>query len=123
LPSIEPLIRVLIRTRPAQLQKVHPSIDQADTELIKRLCDKLSITDYTKISHLITKVLDDKKLERVDIIFDYGSPTIECQPPVIAYSITVEGPDFIVKQLFHLSIRQTVNYTVKTFESINLENG
>jgi hypothetical protein len=123
LPSVEPPIRVLIRTRPAQLQKVHPSIDQADTELIKRLCDKLSITDHTKISHLITRVSDDKKLERVDIIFDYGSPTIEWQPPVMAYSITVEGPDLIVRQLFHPSIRQIVNHTVKTFESINLENG
>lgn len=123
LPLVQPPIRVLIRTLLAQLQKIHPSIDQADTELIKRLCDKLSITDYTRISHLITRVLDDKKLERVDIIFNYGSPTIECQPRVMAYSITVKDPDLIVEQLFHPSIRQIVNRTVKTFESINLENG
>jgi len=121
--SQEPPIRVLIRTRPAQLQKIHPSIDQADTELIKRLCDKLSITDHTKISYLITRVSDDKKLERVDIIFDYSSPTIECQPPVIAYSITVEGQDLNVEEIFHPNIRQIVNLTVETFESINLENG
>jgi hypothetical protein len=146
LPSVSPPIRVLIRTRPAQLQKIHPSLDQADTELIKKLCDKLSITDKTKISHLITRISDDKtlddkklddkkldskkldskkldgqKLERVDIIFDYGS-AIECQPQVIAYDITVEGPDLIVKHLFNPRIRKIVNETVKTFESINLEN-
>ena len=65
--------------------------------MIKKLCDKLSITDETKIRHLITRISDDKKLddkklddkkldnkkvdneklERVDIIFDYGL-TIEC---------------------------------------------
>ena len=49
LTSIKPPIRVLIRTRLAHLQKIHPSLDQADTELIKKLCDKLSITDKTKI--------------------------------------------------------------------------
>lgn len=137
LRSINPPIQVLIRPRPAQLQKIHPSFDQADTELIQKLCDKLSITDKTKISHLITRIsddnkldgkklngkkLDDKKLERVDIIFDYGSPAIECQSPVIAYDITVEGPDLIVNQLSNPHIRKIVNLTVETFESINLEH-
>jgi len=103
LPSINPPIRVLIRTRLAQLQKIDRSFDKADTELIKKLCDRLSITDKTKIRHLITRIsddkklddkklddeklddeklddekLDDEKLERVDIIFNYGSPIIEC---------------------------------------------
>jgi hypothetical protein len=202
LPSINPPIRVLIRTRLAQLQKIDPSFDKADTELIKRLCDRLSITGETKIRHLITRIsdnkkvddnrvddnkvddnkvddkkvdgskvdgnkadgekvddnkvddnkvddnrvdgekvdgekvdgekvdgekvdgekVDGKKLERVDIIFDYGSPTIECQPRVMAYSITVEGSDLTIKQLSHPNIRKFVNLTVKTFESINLEN-
>ncbi|KAH6667478.1 hypothetical protein B0J14DRAFT_602392 [Halenospora varia] len=152
LPSINPPIRVLIRTRLAQLQKIDPSFDKADTELIKRLCDRLSITDETKIRHLITRIsddkklddkkmddkklddkklddeklddkkLDDKKLERVDIIFDYGSPTIDCQPQVMIYSITVEGSDLIIKQRFNPNIRKFVNLTVETFESINLEN-
>jgi hypothetical protein len=165
LPSINPPIRVLIRTRLAQLQKIDPSFDKADTELIKRLCDRLSITDETKIRHLITRISDDKKVDgkkvddnkvddnrvddnrvddkvddnrvdkkvdgekvdskklgRVDIIFDYGSPIIECQPRVMAYSITVEGSDLTIKQLSHPNIRKFVNLTVKTFESINLEN-
>src|ERR1700693_1194537 len=107
LPSINPPIRVLIRTRLAQLQKIDHSFDKADTELIKKLCDRLSITDETETRHLITRIsadkklddeksndekvenkkVDDKKVERVDIIFDYGLPTIKCQPRVMAYSI------------------------------------
>ena len=82
----------------AQLPKIDPSFDKADTELIERLCDKLSITDKTKIRHLITRIsdnkkindkkvddrkvddkkVDDKKLEQANIIFDYGLLTIEC---------------------------------------------
>jgi len=61
-------------------------------------------------------------LERVDIIFDYGSLTIDCQPQVMIYSITVEGSDLIIKQRFNLNIRKFVNLTIETFESINLEN-
>lgn len=71
--------------------------------MIKKLCDRLSIADKTKIRHLITRIednkkldnkklddkkvdnkkvddkkVDDKKLERVNIIFDYNLPTIKC---------------------------------------------
>jgi hypothetical protein len=60
---INPLIRVLIRTRLAQLEKIDRSFDKADTELIKKLCDSLSITDETKIIHLITRISDNKKLD------------------------------------------------------------
>ena len=63
LPSINPPIRVLIRTRLAQLEKINRSFDKADTELIKKLCDRLSITDETKTRHLITRISDDKKLD------------------------------------------------------------
>ncbi|KAL5319102.1 hypothetical protein ACEPPN_014172 [Leptodophora sp. 'Broadleaf-Isolate-01'] len=55
--------RVLIRTRPAQLEKIDRSFDKADTELIKKLCNSLSITNKTKIVHLITRISDDKKLD------------------------------------------------------------
>jgi hypothetical protein len=48
LPSINPPTRVLIRTRLTQLQKIDPSFETADTKLIKKLCDKLSITGETK---------------------------------------------------------------------------
>jgi hypothetical protein len=162
LPSIKPPIRVLIRTRLAQLQKIDHSFDKADTELIKKLCDRLSITDETKTRHLITRISDDKKLddkklddeksdgekldgekvddekvdgekvddekvdgkklERVDIIFDYGLPTIKCQPRVMAYSIAVEGSDLTIKPLFNPNIRQFVNRTVDTYNEINFEN-
>ena len=61
----------------------------------KKLDDKLD--DKKLDDKLDDKKLDDKKLERIDIIFDYSSLIIECQPLVIAYDITVEGPDLIVK--------------------------
>jgi hypothetical protein len=63
LPSINPPIRVLIRTRLAQLQKIDPSFDKADTELIKRLCNRLSITGETTVRHLITRISDNKKVD------------------------------------------------------------
>ncbi|KAH8650240.1 hypothetical protein BGZ60DRAFT_534346 [Tricladium varicosporioides] len=137
LPSIKPPIRVLIRTYLAQLQKIDHSFDKADTELIKMLCDRLSITDETKTRHLISRISDDKKLddkklddekldgeklERVDIIFDYDLPTIKCQPLVMAYSIVVEGSDLTIKPLFNPNIRQFVNRTVDAYSEINFEN-
>jgi hypothetical protein len=84
--------------------------------------DGKKLDDKKLDNKLDDKKLDNKKLKRVNIIFDYGSPIIECQPPVIAYNIIVEGPDLIVKQLSNPYIRNIVNLTVKTFELINLEN-
>jgi len=63
LPLINPPIWVLIRTRLAQLQKINYSFNKADTELIKKLYDRLFITDKTKIRYLITRISDDKKLD------------------------------------------------------------
>jgi hypothetical protein len=78
LHPIKPLVRVLIRTRPAELQKIEPSLYTADSMLINKLCAELSITDTKKVAHLITRVADKKKeRERVDIIFDYGMPVDE----------------------------------------------
>jgi len=69
------------------------------------------------------KKLDNKKLERVDIIFDYGSLTIECQPRVTIYSITVEGSDLTIKQRFNPNIRKFMNLAVETFEQRLEDNG
>jgi hypothetical protein len=44
-------------------QKTDPSFGNADTELIKRLCDRLSITGETKIRPLITRISDNKKVD------------------------------------------------------------
>ena len=124
-PSIIPPVRVLIRTRPAQLQKIHPSLDQADTKLIEKLCVELSITDKTKINHLITTTSDEKKnlKERVDIVFDYGVPTNECQPQVVAYSVKVDGSLLTIKQLFHPQIKPKVNQTVEVWRTTNSKYG
>jgi len=83
---INPPVRVLIRTRPAELQKIEPSLYKPDSILIDKLCVKLSITDAMKVTYLITKIADDRKeRERVDIIFDYGVPADQVQPEVRAY--------------------------------------
>jgi hypothetical protein len=63
LPLINPPMRVLIRTYLAQLQKINPSFDKANTELIKRLYNRLSITGETKIRYLITRISDGKKVD------------------------------------------------------------
>jgi hypothetical protein len=63
LPLINLPVRVLIRTRLAQLQTINPSFNKADIELIKRLCNRLSITGKTKIRYLITRISDSKKVD------------------------------------------------------------
>jgi len=89
LPSIKPPVRVLRRTRPDQLAKIHPSLDQADTKLIEKVCEELQITDTTNVRCLITKIWDEKRWDRADIIFDYNVPTNgERKPEVIAYDVT-----------------------------------
>jgi hypothetical protein len=71
---------------------------------------------------LDNKTLNNKKLKQVNIIFNYGSLTIKCQPLVIIYNITVKGLDLIVKQISNPQIRNIINRTIKTFKSINLKN-
>ncbi len=55
LHPIKPRVRVLIRTRPAELQKIDPELHKADSLSVDKLCIQLSFTDTTKIAHLITK--------------------------------------------------------------------
>ncbi len=124
LRPINPPVRVLIRTRPAELQKIEPSLYKADSILIDKLCAELSITDTTKVAHLITKIADEKKeRERVDIIFDYGVPADEVQPEVRAYCIKVNGSNLIVTDYFHPIIKSIVNSVVGLFRSQNSEEG
>jgi hypothetical protein len=121
---IKPPIRVLIRSRPVELQKIDPSIYKADSILIGKLCIELSITDTTKVAHLITKIADEKKQkERVDIIFDYGVPAEDAQPEVRAYCVKVNGSDLIVTDYFHPIIKSIVNAVVGLFRSQNYEEG
>ena len=116
-------IRVLIRTRPAQLQKIHPSVDDADTRLIEKLCVQLSgNTDTTEIRHLITKISDEKGSERVDIVFDYGVPTSECRPQVMAFKVKFNGLVLIIEQLYNPQIEPKVNKTVEWWRAINLKH-
>jgi flavorubredoxin len=67
------------------------------------------------------RLSDKKKLEWADIIFDYGSTAVA--PTVIAYDVTVHGPDLVVKQLSHPQIKQIVNQVVEAHQLINLETG
>jgi hypothetical protein len=99
LHPINPPVRVLIRTRPAELQKIEASLYKADSILIDKLCVKLSITDTTKVAHLITKIADEKKQrEQVDIIFDYGVAADEGQPRVFAFCSLI----IVFTGVFHL---------------------
>jgi hypothetical protein len=121
---IQPPVRVLIRTRPVQLEKIKRSLFEADSILIEKLCVELSIKDTTKIAHLITKIADDKKQkERVDIIFDYGVSTDEGQPKVRAYHINVNGSNLVIKDYFHPAIKPTVNMVVSLYRSQNSQEG
>jgi len=124
LHPINPPVRVLIRTRPAELQKIEPSLYKADSILIDKLCAKLSITDTTKVAHLITKVADEKKQrEQVDIIFDYGVPADDSQPRVEAFRVKVGSSDLIVEYFSHPFIQPKVNQVVGIWRSMNSENG
>jgi hypothetical protein len=69
-----PPVRFLFRTRPEQLETIHPSLDQVDTLLITRLCPVLHI-DVSAVERLITKVWIERNKERLDIICDYGVDT------------------------------------------------
>ncbi|TAQ86661.1 hypothetical protein B7494_g5022 [Chlorociboria aeruginascens] len=96
--------------RLAQLKKIDRPFDKADTELIKKLYDSLSISDKTKIIHLITRISDNKKLDDK-----------KCQPRVMAYSILVEGPELTIEPLFNPNIRHFVNRTVDTYNEIHFD--
>ena len=116
-------VRVLIRTRPAQLEKVHTSIEQADTELIKRFwVQQSNSADTTELCHLITRISDWKTSERVDIIFDYGVPTNERHPRVVAFDVKVSD-SILASQLSHPLIQPKVNETVDRWGKDNLKYG
>jgi hypothetical protein len=124
LHPIKPLVQVLIRTRPAKLQKIEPLLYTADSMLINKLCAKLSITDTKKVAYLITRVVDEKKeRERVDIIFDYGMPADKAQPKVRTFYIKVNSSNLMVKDYFHLTIKSIVNLVVGLFRLQNSEKG
>ena len=99
-PSFEPLqrpVRIFIRTRPVQLQKIHPLLDQTDTKLIEKLCIPLFGTcDTAEIRHLITKTSAKNGSERVEIVFDYDVPANECQPQVAAFNVEVDGSNLMI---------------------------
>ena len=123
-PSLKPLqrpVRILIRTRPAQLQEIHPLLDQADTKLIEKLCmPLLGSSDAAEIRHLITKTSARNGSERVEIVFDYGVPANECQPQVAAFNVKVDGSNLTVTRLFNPTIKPEVNRRVELWRKMNL---
>ncbi|KAF2175222.1 hypothetical protein K469DRAFT_702918 [Zopfia rhizophila CBS 207.26] len=121
--SLRGPIRVLIRTRPAYLQEIHPSFDQADTALIEKLCaSSCDEIDASQIRHLITRIADEKRSERVDIIFDYGVPAEELDPEVLAFKVGVKNSRLTVTKLPHPDIKSKVNDTVHWWRGINVKN-
>ncbi|KAH0562516.1 hypothetical protein GP486_002791 [Trichoglossum hirsutum] len=123
--SLEPLrcpVRIFVRTRPVQLQKIHPLLDRADTELIEKLCVALfGSYDTSEIRHLITKTSTKRESEQVEIVFDYGVPTSDCQPKVAAFNVKVSGSDLTVTRLFNPILQPEVNRRVELWRSINLK--
>jgi hypothetical protein len=90
--------------------------------LIGRHCDYLFI-DKTQITHMITRISDDKRRkERVDIIFDYGVPINDSQPRVLRYNVSVEDSDLTATQLSTPHITPTVNRIVEVYRLINRDN-
>lgn len=107
-------VQVLIWTQPAQLQKIHPTVDKANTRLIEKLCVQLSGSiDTTEIRHLITKISDKKKSEQVNIVFDYDISMNKCWPLVMAFNVKADGLTLTIKQLFNPQIDPKVNETIK----------
>jgi hypothetical protein len=126
LPSTDVLrrpVRVFIRTRPAQLQKIHPSINQADTKLIEKLLVEMTgSVDTTNIYHLITKISDRKRSGQVDIVFDYSVHLNAHQPQVMAFNVKVGDSSLTITGLFNPAIRPKVNKTVEWWRAINLKH-
>ena len=125
LPSLKPPVRVLLRTRPDELAKIHPSLDQADTQLVEKVCAELHITETTNVRRLITKLWDEKRQDRVDIIFDYYNISMdnERQPKVMAYEVTADGPALTIIPLFNPHIRLRVNTQVEAWRSLSISHG
>jgi hypothetical protein len=119
--DLDPPIRFLFRTRPDQLEMIHPSLDHADTILIESICLIHNI-DISRIQRLITKVWIEKKTERADIICDYDVFT-NAEPKVMAYDITIEGSNLIIDPLVHSEIRSRVNKEVKAWKELNIKYG
>jgi hypothetical protein len=57
----------------------------------------------------------------VDIVFDYGVPTNECQPQVVAYGVKVDGSLLTIEQLFNPQIKLKVNQTVEVWTTANVK--
>lgn len=58
----------------------------------------------------------------MDIIFDYGVPADDGQPPVEAYQVKVGSSDLTVKPLSSPLIQPKVNQLVGIWRSMNSEN-
>ena len=117
----QPFVRFLFRTRPEQLETIHPCLDQADTLLITRLCPVLHI-DVSAVMRLITKVWIEGNKERVDIICDYGVET-NSKPKVVAYEVTIRDTKLITSPLHHPYIRLRVNKEVEAWRELEAKYG
>ncbi|KAH8585977.1 hypothetical protein B0O99DRAFT_695929 [Bisporella sp. PMI_857] len=119
--DLDPPVRLLFRTRPDQLEKIHSNLEHADTMLITELCSIHNI-DISRIQRLITKLWIEKSQERADIICDYGVLT-NAEPKVIAYDVTIKDSNLVVNPLIHSEIRSRVNKEVKAWKELSIKYG
>lgn len=119
--DLNPPLRYLLRTRPDQLNMIHPSLDPADTILIEKVCLVLR-ANSKNIRRLITKVWIERRQERVDIICDNGDFT-NTSPQVMAYEVMIKDSNVMVEPLLDPQIRSRVNNEVKAWRELSVEHG
>lgn len=116
-PTLQPPVRILIRTPPDVLDNFEPG---ADTKLIRNFSTQLLATDSSKITiqHLITKVT-----KRAMIIFDYGVQAEGQDPRVVAFTAKLNGSSLSFSPFRHPQVEQLVNDTVRIWGDQNSQHG
>lgn len=113
-------VRILIRTRLADLDKLDPCVETADTRLIEKF--HVQLFSGGEIRHLITRISDKKKSEKVDIVFDHDVRADDGQPEVMAFKVKVEDSTLRITPFHNPQIQSTVNRTIEVYKEISFES-
>jgi hypothetical protein len=112
-------VRVLLRAKPTDIEKIDTCIEVADRKLIETLCVGL---DLEKVQHLLTKQSDKKRGgERVDIVFDYRVTTVV--PDVVVLKVQVKNSTPSFKLLNSPVAKDEVNRIIGVHEKVNTMYG